>query len=167
MTRRWWFVMLPVFLTACQAPAGFVEGATVGVAAASPSQLSAVFMNSYTGNGTAEFPENEWSTVDVAALVPAGTKAVFLSGILIITHGSVEETCDLTLAYRTAGETADHAYSAQSVETMVAGGQRTPHSTWVAVRDGKFQIKWRRSTQGQWPDHCAYGINLSLVAYVR
>lgn len=169
MTRLRYVAAVPLaLLSACQSPSGFVEGSTIGVVAGSPKQLGhAVFVNSHTGEGLAQFPENEWATVNVAGVVPGGTKAVYLSGLLIITHGAAEETCDLTVAYRNLGDTTDYPYIAQTVETAVAGGQRTPHSIWVPVQDGKFQIKWRRSTQGQWPDHCAYGINLSLVAYVR
>lgn len=151
----------------CQKSSSFVEGATVGIVAHSPTTFGVVFLNSYTGEGLATFPENEWTTVDVTGIIPDGAKAIYLSGLLIITHGTSEETCDLTVAYRDQGETEEYPYIAQTVETAVGGGERTPHSIWVAVHDGKFQIKWRRSTTGKWPENCAYGINLKLVGYLR
>ncbi len=132
-----------------------------------PIQFTAIFLNSYTGEGLDTFPANEWSTVDLSGILPEGTKAVYLSGLLIITHGTEEELCDLTLAYRNHGERDDHIYIAQTVETAVQGGQRTPHSIWIPVLEGKFEIKWSRSTDGTWPAHCSYGINLKAVGYLR
>lgn len=160
-------VAMSLFLAGCQPPAGFVEGTTLGVVAHSPKQIPVVFFNTHTGEGMAAFPENEWATVDVSRVIPAVVKAVYLSGLLIVTHGTAEELCDLTLAYRNDGDTEDYSYIAQAVETTVDAGQRTPHSIWIPVREGRFQIKWRRSTDGKWPEHCAYGMNLSLVAYLR
>lgn len=162
-------VAIPLFLAGCQAPAptGFVEGTTLGVVAHSPKQVQAIFLNSHTGEGMATFPEDEWATVDVSHVIPAEATAVYLSGLLIITHGTVEGVCDLTLAYRNHGETDEYSYSAQTIEAAVNAGKRTPHSIWIPVRDGRFQIKWHRSTTGSWPEHCAYGINLNLVAYLR
>lgn len=156
-----------LLLAGCQVPAGFVEGTRLGVTAHSPKQLQAIFLNTHTGEGLDRYPDNEWATVDISGLVPPDTRAVYLSGLLIITHGSAEETCDLTLAYRNDAEAADPDYIAQTIEATVNAGQRTPHSIWVPVRDGKFQIKWHRAPSGTWPDHCSYGINLSLVGYMR
>lgn len=160
-------IIVSLIVVGCQGSSGFVEGTTVGIVMHSPTTLPVVFFNSYTGEGLAAFPENEWTTVDVTRVVPDGAKAIYLSGLLIVTHGTLEETCDLTLAYRDQGETVDYPYIAQTVETVVSGGARTPHSIWIAVHDGKFQIKWRRSTTGNWPENCAYGINLNLVGYLR
>ena len=160
-------VAAPLVLAGCQTPDGFVEGARLGIVAQSPVQFSVIFVNSHTGEGLKKFPENEWATVDVSGIVPRETKAVYLSGLLIITHGTVPEVCDLTLAYRNYGDGADHTYVAQIISAEPNGGQRTPHSIWIPVRAGNFEIKWRRSTSGEWPEHCAYGINLHLVAYVR
>jgi hypothetical protein len=144
-----------------------VEGSTIGIVAHSPSAIPVVFFNSHTNEGMATFLENEWTTVDVSGLIPTGSRAVYLAGLLIITHGTLEESCDLTLAYRDQGETGEYSYIAQTVETVAGGGERTPHSIWIPALDGKFQIKWRRSTTGNWPEHCAYGVNLNLVGYLR
>lgn len=160
-------VTVPLFLTGCQGTSGFVEGSTIGIVAHSPTQFPVVFFNSYTGEGLAKFPENEWTTVDVGGIIPLSIKAIYLSGLLIITHGTSEQTCDLTLAYRNQGDSVDYPYTAQTIETAVSGGQRTPHSIWIPIQDGKFQIKWRRSTAGNWPENCAYGINLKLAGYLR
>ena len=156
-----------LLLAGCQTPEGFVEGTRLGIVARSPVQFPAIFVNSHTGEGLKKFPENEWATVDVSGIVPPETKAVYLSGLLIITHGTVPEVCDLTLAYRNYEDGTDYTYVAQTIATELNGGQRTPHSIWIPVREGNFEMKWRRSTVGDWPEHCAYGINLNLVAYLR
>jgi hypothetical protein len=160
-------VAAPLLLAGCQTPEGFVEGARLGIVARSPVQFPVIFVNSHTGEGLKKFPENEWATVDVSGIVPPATKAVYLSGLLIITHGTVPEVCDLTLAYRNYEDGTDYTYVAQTIATELNGGQRTPHSIWIPVREGNFEMKWRRSTVGDWPEHCAYGINLNLVAYLR
>ena len=160
-------IIVLLIAAGCHKSSGFVEGTTIGIAAHNPNAFPVIFFNTYTGEGLATFPENEWTTVDVTGIIPDGVKAIYLSGLLIITHGTLEEICNLTLAYRDQGETGDYPYIAQTVETVVNGGARTPHSIWVAAHDGKFQIKWRRSTTGNWPENCAYGINLNLAGYLR
>ena len=160
-------VAAPLLLVGCQTPDGFVEGTRLGIVARSPVQFPVIFVNSHTGEGLKKFPENEWATVDVSGIIPPATKAVYLSGLLIITHGKASEVCDLTLAYRNYEDGTDYTYVAQTIATELNGGQRTPHSIWIPVREGNFEMKWRRSTVGDWPEHCAYGINLNLVAYLR
>ena len=164
---RPWLLATALLLAGCQPPAGFVEGTRLGVIAHHPKQFQAIFLNTHTGDGLDQYPDNIWTTVDVSAFVPPDTRAVYLSGLLIITHGSAEEICDLTLAYRTPGASDDPTYVAQTIEATAAAGVRTPHSIWVPAPGGKFQIKWQRSTGGDWPDHCSYGINLNLVGYLR
>ncbi len=154
-------------LLGCQGHKGFVEGTTMGVAAQHPKQYLTVFVNSHTGAGLEKFPEDRWTTIDVSGVVPEKTQAIYLSGLLTVTGGKSEELCELTVGYRAHGETGDPSYLAQSMRSGKDGGARTPHSTWVPIREGKFDLHWRRSTQGTWPEHCAYGINLHLVAYLR
>lgn len=153
--------------TGCQGKKGFVEGTSMGVAASHPKQYLTVFVDSHTGAGLQTFPEGQWTTIDVSGVVPEETKAVFLTGMLSVTGGQSDELCDLTVGYRASGETNDPSYLAESMAAGRSAGQRTPHSTWIPVRGGKFDLHWRRSTQGAWPEHCAYGIRLHLVAYLR
>lgn len=57
-------------------------------------------------------------------------------------------------------------YIGQTVEASIANGQRSTMSTWCPVSNGKIEYQWRRSTTGDWPDHCSYGINLSAQSFV-
>lgn len=159
--------LLALIFSLTTARADFVEGTTIGVPSQSPTELNPpIFVNSYAGLGPAA---DSWATVDLSTVVPSGTKAARLDGILIITHGSTAETCDLHIAYRTNGSTLEPGYIHQAIETSTTGGQRSTAGVWVALdADRKFQFKWYKSTTaGTWPTYCAYGINLSLTAYLR
>ena len=119
-------------------------------------------------------PEPEpdmWHEVDVTEYgVPADATAVFLSGLLIITHGTDPAICDMHLTLRAPSdplEPTNGKYQFQVVEAHVGGGQRTNFDTYVPIEDGKFEFYWSRNTWEQWPYGCAYGFNVSLQAYVR
>lgn len=159
-------MILLLALFAITTQAAFVEGTTIGVSAQSPTQDNPpIFVNSYTASGPAA---DAWSTVDLCKVVPAGTKAARLEGLLIITHGTTVETCDLNISYRVNGSSLEPGYIHQSIEATVGNGQRSTAGVWVPLdATRKFQFKWHRSTSGTWPTHCSYGINLSLTAYLR
>jgi hypothetical protein len=117
-----------------------------------------------------------WCKVAVSDYgLPKDTKAVFLSGILIITHGMTPETADLKVGLRAFGDVTDPEtispggvwYDGQTVEAAVGNGQRSTMSTWVPVRDGAFEFRWERSTGGQWPTNSSYGVNLTIQAHAR
>lgn len=137
-----------------------------------------VFANTATGtHRPASCGAGVWCTIDVADYgVPSDAKAVFLSGILIITHGLTAETADLLVGFRAYGDVSPIAelpypggvwYIAQSVEAAVGSGQRSTMSTWVPVRDGKFQFTYSKATGGAYPTNSAYGINLTIQAWGR
>jgi len=111
----------------------------------------------------------EWVDVDVTQLgLPADTKSVFLSGILIISHGTNNVDCNLTVTFRAPGNDLQALhYAAQAIEPFISGGQRSTMSQWVPVINGKFEYQWNRNTFEAWPMGCSYGINLSLQAFVR
>jgi len=150
-------------------PADWLEGTVLGVTKRSPTQSDPiVFLNTYTGQGVDQFPDNQWVTVDVSQIVPEKSVAVFLSGLLLITHGTSVETADLKVYFRADGDNEDYKYDWQTVEASTANGQRSTMAVWVPLSaDRKFQFKWQRSTSGQYPDHSAYGVNLVLNAYLR
>ena len=127
--------------------------------------VTAVFSNTYTGAGLAW---NTWQTVDVTSLgIPAKAKSVQLTGLLIITHGTTEQACDLTVSIRPAGSNGSaNNYVGQAVEAHVGGGQRTNLTTWAPLVRGKFEIFLGRNTHGQWPLECSYGVNLNAQAFV-
>ncbi|MCK4521912.1 MAG: hypothetical protein KAU20_05020 [Nanoarchaeota archaeon] len=147
----------------------YTEGSIIGVPTKSPTgQNPVIFINTYSGAGVTEHPEGEWSEVDLTGIVPEGTKSVRLDGILLITQGTTAESADLTVAFRAVGETYNYTYNMQCIEASIGNGQRSNAGTFVAVDDDLcFEMKWNRSTQGQYPLHCSYGINLGLTAYIR
>lgn len=146
----------------------YLEGSVIGVPARSPTgQNPPIFINTTTGAGVVEHPPGQWSTVDVSSLVPTGTIAIRLDGILIITHGSTPETADLTVAFRT-DPSWNYGYIMQTVEASVGNGQRSNAGAWVSLDANRcFQMQWTKSTFGTWPTNSSYGINLSLTAYLR
>lgn len=143
----------------------YLEGSIVGVPKNGPgAQNPVIFINTATGAGQAA---GEWHTVDLSAIVPEGTIVVRLDGLLLITHGTTQETANLTVAFRD-DPSWEYGYNMQTIECWVGGGQRTNAGAWVAVgADRKFQFKWTRSSNGSYPEWSAYGINLCVTAYVK
>lgn len=125
-----------------------------------------VFANSSTGAGC---PSGQWCTVDLTTVgVATDAKSAFLSGMLLITHGNTSQLCDLTVSFRAPNSAmTPNYYLAQAIEAHIGGGQRSTMSTWVPLVSGAFQWQWNRNTQGAWPAECAYGVNLSLQAWVH
>lgn len=126
------------------------------------------------GQSPYDFPIDTWQTVDVTLPpfhVPSDSAAIYISGEMIITHGSEPESCNLTLTTRGFGDSdiAVGDYIGQTVNNVISGGERSNHSTWVPLIDGKFQWAWHYSTpyQNQYPSYASYGLNFSLQRYVR
>lgn len=126
----------------------------------------AVFVNSYTGTGPVS---GVWHEIDLKPLgVAADAKSALLSGLLLITHGTTQETCDMHVALRAPGNGLDAGnYLGQVVEAHVGGGQRSGFTSRVPLVNGVFQFHWTRVNSVQWPAGCAYGINLSLQEWNR
>lgn len=125
-----------------------------------------VFVNSYSYTGPTA---GGWVQIDLKPYgVAADAKAAFLSGLLIITHGTSQQVCDATVSLRAPGSGLQAAnYLGQVVEAHVGGGQRSGFASWVPLVNGVFEFQWSRSTFGQWPQECSYGINLSLQAWTK
>lgn len=147
------------------AQAGWVTG-QIHVRDDNSKSPIAIFINSYTDAGPLA---GNWYSIDVTTLgIPKTAKSVFLSGILIITHGTTPGLCDLTVAFRAPGDSLDPGnYIGQTIEPWVGGGSRSTMSTWAPVKNGLVEFQWNRSTSGLWPLNCSYGINLSAQAYVE
>ncbi len=157
------FIALHINCHCTYVPTDWQEITTVGVSRNSPTQQQAIFVNSYTGVGPVA---GAWHTVDVSDMVPVGTKCIFVSGLLIITHGTTAETANLTISFRRYGETENYYYIGQTIEVDTQGGQRSTMSCWIPLsEDLKFDFFWTRTNTGQWPTYSAYGINLSLNAW--
>lgn len=131
-----------------------------------PNYTSGVFFNSFTGVGA---HQGEWITEDLTGRVPEGTKAVFLSGIAIITHGTTRETADLQLSFRRTGSEEDARYLWQVCETDPNSGQRSGIALWVSLNDD-LCFDWRAEwpeRQIQYPCFSAYGLNLCINAFAK
>lgn len=148
------------------ASAQWVESRSIYTNADNPKTPVVAFVNSYSGHGG---QAGVWQRIDLKPMgVPADAKAAFLSGVLIITHGAKVVTCDLQLALRGPGSNLDAGnYIGQTIEAKPENGMRSNMSSWVPLVDGAFELMWSRSTYGQWPADCAYGVNLSLQAWTR
>lgn len=131
----------------------------------SPAGHTAVFFNTYTHVGASP---NVWTTVDASTIVPTTAKAIHLTGLIIISHGTTAETADIHLHLRT-DQTKEPNYIHQCIETAVGGGQRCTMSCWVALdANHSFQYKyWITNPNGNWPSYSAYAVNLSVDAYAE
>lgn len=166
MMRSLALVLLLLCVNAAHAQVQWVESTAIYTNPSDSKRPGVIFVNSYTGAGP---KDGLWVSVDLKPFgVTRDAKAAFLSGVLIITHGRAAQICDLSIALRAPGSDLDGGnYIGQTIETQPGGGQRSTMSTWVPLVDGVFEAQWRRSTVDQWPASCAYGINLSLQAWIR
>lgn len=146
----------------------YIEGSIIGVPAKSPSEQNPfIWINTYTGNQMNEHPEGVWTAFSTAGMVPEGVKAVRLDGMLVITHGTTAETADVTVAFRSTSD-INPTYVMQTIEASIGNGQRSCAGTWVALdSSGAFEVKWTKSTAGQWPTNSCYAIALWITAYIR
>ena len=125
-----------------------------------------LFLNSATVAGLTEHPPGQWSTLDLSGVTSTNAKGAFLSGILIITHGSVPEIADMEILFRNIGDTVNEGnYHGQCIEADTQGGQRSTYSTFVPLTGGKCELWWNHTSPGSYPQYSAYGANLSVQAY--
>jgi hypothetical protein len=158
------------------------ESSVIGIGADNAKRPLAVFVR-WDGLGTVPnqaIPARQWVTIDLSngpqwivngddrtyqPNIPRDTVAVFLSGILVITHPSVPGQaviCDLTANFRAPGSSLPYdSYQMQTIEASAGNGVRSNAAVWVPVKDRKFEMYWS-FTEG-----CPSLINLSLQAYLR
>lgn len=127
---------------------------------------------------------NQWYMADLSALgvgclpgtVPCspqspgwiGADVIFLSGVGIISGGLSSEPAipNLVVTFARADDaTANCAkYISQTALGSAAGGGgvRSGASTFVPTTNAQYKFCFNRSTEGNWPDHPAYGINLTV-----
>lgn len=116
------------------------------------------------------YATNTWHKIDLKPHgVAADAKVAFLTGLMIITHGSTQETADAIIGFRKPGDTSATCgqYIGQVTEAHIGGGQRSGLATWVPLENGEFEFCWRVSTPGLWPQHSSYGLNLAVQAWGR
>lgn len=162
-----WVKLTEIYYTTGQVR---MYGDTPEVCSVAP--CNAVYVQTRLGEGGDAGPQatDTWHTVDLTAFgVAEDAKVAFLSGVLIITHGTTEELANLTVTLRAHGDNNSSCskYLGQVIETSIASGQRSTFSTMVPLNAGKFDFCYRISTTGNYPDHSAYAINLSLQAWGR
>lgn len=123
---------------------------------------TAVFANSQGGG----IPFGRAVTIDMTTRAPANAVAVGLSGMLIISHGTNQESCDLRVWFRPDANARWGDYRGQTVEAHVGGGQRSNHSLVVPMTDKKFQVWVGPVAPVAWPQGCAYGVNYVVDYWV-
>lgn len=145
----------------------WVEGTRIGVNADNSKWPLAIYIggnfDGWDEKQAVPFPmvPYKWHTVSVPS-VPHDTLAVFLSGLLIITHPGSEATCSITATFRAPGSNWNEAnYQMQTIEAHRGGGVRSNTASWVPVKNRQFEFYYT-ITPG-----CPSLINLSLQAYVR
>lgn len=144
-------------------PTEWIELNKIYVAKDFPTQQDVICINSYLEKGQ---KAAQWHEVDVSSMVGENAKAVNLVGKLVITHGNNQETADLHLHFRRAGNFENCRYAAQIIEASSKNGQRSNLSIWVPLsEDKKFEFMWTRTNPGQYPDWSSYGIYLDLNAW--
>ncbi len=107
------------------------------------------------------------STVDLSAIAPANAKAVALSGILIISHPSTSETCNLLTYFRPDASHSWGNYRGQTVEVQ-PGGVRSNHQVVVPLSPQRTFDIWLSGPEGKatYPIGCAYGANYVIDYWI-
>lgn len=124
----------------------------------------------YAVDQTSFNDHNVWVNCNLTGLVPPGTKAVFLSGFLMISHGNNGETANLGICLRRDSTvTRGPNYISQCVCALPGDGQRSGFSCWCPL-DGNltFQHKWIALPPSHdpfnYPNFSAFGGNIRVVA---
>ncbi len=133
--------------------------------------LGEIFVNSFNGLG---MPPEQWHQIDITersgGAVPRSAKAVFLSGVILITNvgqgaPTLFSPADLHVAFRAIGDqttTLTCNYGGQTATNVANEGTRSGYSTWVPLTDGKVEFAWWASTFNGLGTLPSYGINLSV-----
>jgi hypothetical protein len=139
-----------------------------------PNPCNAVYVQTHLPAGQNEGPQTSGVpiTVDLTPYLPSGVtdaKAAFLGGILVLTHGSMQETADVWVTFAPDDGSPMNCTKPlhQAIEAAVGGGQRSSSSSWVALTNNKFRFCYTVPAKPAWPTGASYGINLSLQAWGR
>ena len=145
----------------------WVEGTTIGVSPDNSKAPLAIYIGgsfeAWRDSHAIPGPmaPGRWFTVTLST-IPADSKAVFLSGLMLITHPLTPVICNLTATFRAPGSNWHEGnYQLQVAATKTLDGPRSTVATWVPVKDRAFEFYWTM-TPG-----CPSLINLSLQAYLR
>lgn len=129
-----------------------------------PKEPVVIFMNH--GKDVVPCPEDEWCLLDLSEHVPFDAVAADLSGTILISTGFASELCDIRLFFRRPGAEVDRRMW-QTIAHADLVGSRTNGQALVPILDQFIEYKWWRSTPGKHPQHCNYGINVSLQGFIR
>lgn len=139
------------------------------------SICNAIYVQTHIGGGGTNYGQQNVNTPTIVDLtqppynLPSDAKAAFLSGMLIITHGTTGETADIRVTVAAEGDSNFNcsSYLGQTIEASVGNGQRSNAAFWVPLTNGKFKFCYFVSTPGLWPTNSAYGLNFSLQMWGR
>lgn len=170
-----WVKLSEIYYTPSQARLYGSGGASIncGKPVTHTNPCNAVYVQTHLPTGSNEGPQAQ-NTPHVVDLVPYGVaedaKVAWLSGLLIITHGSSSEIADIMVSFAAENDAAFNCskYIGQTIEAATGSGQRSNFSTMVPLTNGKFKFCYRLATPGgQYPSQSSYAINLSLQAWGR
>lgn len=163
-------------------PCPFVEGTTIGVCAdAVYKSIIADPTWGLQGSGRPNAPRRVWTTVDCSQWVPAGTKAVAITGIMLITQGTTSKiTCVKGWFKRTdwtppPDDTIDNSWDIEVVAVGPTDGIRSTFGVLVPLSPSlTFDYMWDAYDTSTptvdtppWPTGMAAAINMRLNAYMR
>ena len=153
----------------------------MAVAAGDAKYPTGIFINT-TAGVSGNPPYGTWNTLDLVNghdpvsgqpfNIPSDVKAVFISGLLIITHGATPEVAGIAITFRAPGNPLPGGDNKlmQTIEAAIGGGQRSNAAVWVPVVNGKVEWYWwveNGLPAFNWPTNSAYGANLSIQGYMR
>lgn len=128
-----------------------------------------VFLNYGSGNDVGP-PPDVWQMVDVLPFgIPRDAACIDISGILIITMGTMPGYENLCLAFRTPGRQANIRtnYAMQCIANT-GDGMRSTASYVVGLSDGRFEWGWFQDGVGLgWPQKAAVAANLTITRWMR
>ena len=130
-----------------------------------------------------KLPRDAWISVDATDYgVPVDAVAVFVQGVMAITHGLTPQICGETVSFRAPDQAqivVSGLYKAPTNYVWQAGsyfagdlnnggdGDRNPVSTVVPLVDGKFEFGWHAQGAQDYPAGCYSGGSFVITGYLR
>lgn len=167
-------VVIAAIMTACLSQAavadGYTECSRFFFSRSQDRLWPAAPIRVFRGTTYDEGPSSDtWNRLDLKPHgVPADAKAVLITGMLIITHGTTPQVANITITFKPPTEPGDPLkYIGQATEGNIGGGQRTNLTAWVAVDNGEIDYAYSFVAPTGHPNYAAYGINMHVDGYCK